>query len=51
VARPGDALAPRVESTVATAGTGGRKLGDFIVRERLGQGAFGAVYRAEQPLL
>src|SRR4051794_4880227 len=33
------------------AGTEGRKLGDFIVRERLGQGAFGAVYRAEQPLL
>jgi serine/threonine protein kinase len=41
----------RVESTVATTGTEGRKLGDFIVRERLGQGAFGAVYRAEQPLL
>src|SRR5262249_11312559 len=47
----GGKLAPRVESTAITEGTEGRKLGDFIVRERLGQGAFGTVYRAEQPAL
>jgi WD40 repeat protein len=40
-----------VEATIITARTEGRKLGDFIVRERLGQGAFGTVYRAEQPAL
>ncbi len=29
----------------------GRTLGDFVVRHRIGEGGFGAVYRAEQPLL
>jgi serine/threonine protein kinase/WD40 repeat protein len=29
----------------------GRTLGEFIVRERIGEGGFGAVYRCEQPLL
>jgi WD40 repeat protein/serine/threonine protein kinase len=29
----------------------GRTLGDFILREKIGEGGFGAVYRAEQPLL
>jgi WD40 repeat protein/tRNA A-37 threonylcarbamoyl transferase component Bud32 len=29
----------------------GRTLGDFVVRERIGQGQYGTVYRAEQPLL
>ncbi|HEV7557042.1 MAG TPA: serine/threonine-protein kinase, partial [Kofleriaceae bacterium] len=29
----------------------GRTLGDFILRERIGEGGFGVVYRCEQPLL
>jgi len=29
----------------------GRRLGDFVLRERIGEGAFAAVYRCEQPLL
>jgi serine/threonine protein kinase len=29
----------------------GRQLGDFVLRERIGEGAFAAVYRCEQPLL
>jgi WD40 repeat protein/serine/threonine protein kinase len=29
----------------------GRTLGEFVVRERMGEGGFGAVYRCEQPLL
>lgn len=29
----------------------GRTVGDFILRERIGEGAYGAVYRCEQPLL
>ncbi len=29
----------------------GRTLGDFLLRERIGEGAHGAVYRCEQPLL
>ena len=33
------------------AGLVGRTLGEFIVREPLGQGGFGAVFRAEQPAL
>jgi serine/threonine protein kinase len=44
-------MQPLVESTVTMAHIEGRKLGDFVVRERLGHGAFGTVYRAEQPLL
>ncbi len=29
----------------------GRALGEFVLRERIGEGGFGAVYRCEQPLL
>src|SRR6187200_965264 len=29
----------------------GRTLGELVLRERIGEGAFGAVYRCEQPLL
>jgi WD40 repeat protein/serine/threonine protein kinase len=29
----------------------GRTLGDFVVAEKIGEGGFGAVYRAHQPLL
>src|SRR5215218_6235294 len=29
----------------------GRTVGEFVLRERIGEGAFGAVYRCEQPLL
>ncbi len=29
----------------------GRRLGDFVLRDRIGEGGNGAVYRAEQPLL
>ena len=29
----------------------GRSLGEFVLRERIGQGGFGAVYRAHQPVL
>jgi WD40 repeat protein len=29
----------------------GRKLGEFVLRERLDEGGFGTVYRCEQPLL
>ena len=29
----------------------GRKIGEFVLRERLGEGSFGAVYCCEQPLL
>src|SRR5262249_4943139 len=59
------ALSPRVRATalaatlpvaVPTAPTEpadltGRTLGDFVVREPIGEGGFGAVYRAEQPVL
>jgi len=29
----------------------GRRFGDFVLRERIGEGGFAAVYRCEQPLL
>src|SRR5206468_3046758 len=29
----------------------GKTLGEFVLRQRIGEGGFGAVYRAEQPLL
>jgi WD40 repeat protein/serine/threonine protein kinase len=29
----------------------GRRIGEFVLRERIGEGSFGAVYRCDQPLL
>lgn len=29
----------------------GRRLGEFVIKEKLGEGGFGIVYRAEQPVL
>jgi WD40 repeat protein/serine/threonine protein kinase len=29
----------------------GRRLGEFVLRQRIGEGGFGAVYRCDQPLL
>jgi serine/threonine protein kinase len=29
----------------------GRTLGEFVLREQIGEGGYGAVYRSEQPLL
>src|SRR5256885_15690731 len=37
--------------TVTVEDISGRTLGDFVVKERIGEGGFGAVYRAEQPAL
>src|SRR4051812_41671929 len=34
-----------------TALPSGRRLGEFVIRDRLGAGRFGVVYRAEQELL
>lgn len=45
----------RARASVATMGVrddlAGRRVGEFILRERIGEGGFGAVYRCEQPLL
>jgi len=49
-----DASAKRLALRAVTASDAqlcGRKLGDFILRERIGEGGFAAVYRCEQPLL
>jgi serine/threonine protein kinase len=29
----------------------GRTLGEFVLREQIGEGGYGAVYRCEQPML
>jgi serine/threonine protein kinase/WD40 repeat protein len=44
---------PRASATAATErwSVTGRKLGGFVVREQIGAGGFGMVYRAEQPIL
>jgi serine/threonine-protein kinase len=49
VKAPGDQsdTRPGTESDVLR----GRQLGDFVLRECIGEGAFAAVYRSEQPLL
>ena len=41
----------RCTSSVSAAELTGRTLGDFVVRHRIGEGGFGEVYRAEQPVL
>jgi serine/threonine protein kinase len=45
-----DTVAPRA-GTDSDALLRGRRLGDFVLRECIGEGAFAAVYRCEQPLL
>jgi serine/threonine protein kinase/WD40 repeat protein len=44
-------LIPTPDPAGGTDALCGRTLGDFVVRERIGQGGFGAVYRAEQVAL
>src|SRR5690349_17649717 len=41
----------RASTTVSFEQLSGRTLGDFVVRHKIGEGGFGAVYQAEQPLL
>ena len=54
-ARGPDGVSPRGERYDGRVDGGdalcGRKLGAFVIMDRLGQGGFGAVYRAEQPRL
>ncbi|HMG57960.1 MAG TPA: serine/threonine-protein kinase, partial [Kofleriaceae bacterium] len=40
-----------VEEPMADRDLSGRTLGEFVLLEKIGQGGFGSVYRAEQPLL
>jgi serine/threonine protein kinase len=42
---------PRPRSPTKDGELAGRTLGDFVVAEKIGEGGFGAVYRAHQPLL
>jgi WD40 repeat protein/serine/threonine protein kinase len=46
-----DLVAPEPGAGTASDPLIGRALAEFVVRERLGEGGFGAVYRAEQTLL
>jgi serine/threonine-protein kinase len=50
VEAPGDRSDVR-PGTDSDAALRGRQLGDFVLRECIGEGAFAAVYRSEQPLL
>src|SRR5262245_20118018 len=44
-----DPRAPQIQTVPVV--VAGRQLGEFIVKEKIGEGGFGAVFRAEQPLL
>src|SRR5215510_12322558 len=41
----------RPEEPMADRDLSGRMLGEFILRQQIGQGGYGAVYRSEKPLL
>jgi eukaryotic-like serine/threonine-protein kinase len=47
----GDRLDARAPTDSSDTALRGRQLGDFILRECIGEGAFAAVYRCDQPLL
>lgn len=47
--REGSRLRP--EEPMADRDLSGRMLGEFVLRQQIGQGGYGAVYRSEQPLL
>src|SRR5215510_7471668 len=42
---------PKGEQPMAGRDLYGRTLGEFVLREQIGEGGYGAVYRGEQPVL
>src|SRR5437870_1418939 len=49
--RPRDILITPLTSPDQAKELTGRVLGEFVVRDKINEGGFGAIYRAEQPLL
>src|SRR6185503_19032196 len=48
---PTELRSPRPMLEQPTQSISGRVLGDYVVREKIGEGGFGLIYRAEQPAL